>query len=279
MDEKLKLSMSTLSFQDWELERLLKVCRESGIEALELRLGLSEWSRQDMDQRECGSLMHKLSEYGLSISDLGTCVCVSGYRKDALEELERNMQLAERLGVKGLRIMFGNYRNRWSEDTAAPDYEGICRWIQEADRLAGENGREIWIETHYEFATGRMLEKLFADCGLKNCRVVWDVMHPLEQKESMEETLSCIGQYLVHVHIKDGSPWPDEDMASWKYQKVGEGSVPLRHFVKLLRAGGYTGYYSLEWESMWHDEIKGYDGEEIIRDYGAYMKAVFRERG
>lgn len=270
---KMKLSVSILSFQDWSLEEFLRTCSQNGISAIELRLNLSPWSTLDTEEarKDILDLLHK---YNMTISDIGTNVCVNTYKQEALEQLRRDMILAQSLGTKGLRIMFGSWRSRWSETGSVFDYEGICRWIIEADRMAEEYDREIWIETHYEMATGKMLRQLFDDCKLQHCKIVWDVMHPLEQQESIPDTYAYIRDYLVHIHIKDGSPWPDPDLANWKYAIVGEGQIPLREIVNLVLADGYKGYFSLEWESYWHEEIRGLDNSVILTSYPKFMERL-----
>lgn len=276
MRNKRKLAVSTLSFQKWEIEELAALLQKNGIQGMELRLGLSSWSMQDMTDEEILRLKAVLAKNQICITDLGTSVCIAEYREEALHSLENDMKFACRLGVKGLRIMLGYFRTTWSETVPAIDYEGILKWLREADSMAGTYGCQIWIETHYEFSTGRMLHKLFSDCCPKNCRILWDVMHPLEQGELPEETYGYIKDYLVHVHIKDGLPWPDDDRASWKYTKVGDGLIPLKEFLHLLAVHGYDGYYSLEWEPMWHAEIQGneYQDKTVISEFSRYMRKI-----
>lgn len=128
----------------------------------------------------------------------------------------------------------------------------------------------------YEMATGRMLAKLFADCRPAHSRIVWDVLHPLEQGEGIEETFHFIREQVAHVHIKDGIPWPDPDRADWNYTVVGEGAVPLKEFVKLMLDSRYDGYFSLEWEPMWRPELRGLELEqaEIIGKYARFMREI-----
>jgi hypothetical protein len=39
--------------------------------------------------------------------------------------------------------------------------------------------------------------------------------------------------------------------------------------------GGYKGYYSFEWEKLWHPEIA--DPEIALADYSKVMKAYFKK--
>jgi sugar phosphate isomerase/epimerase len=41
-----------------------------------------------------------------------------------------------------------------------------------------------------------------------------------------------------------------------RYVLTGEGRVPVRETVRVLRQGGYAGYFCLEWEKRWHPELE-----------------------
>lgn len=272
----MRLAISTLPCKDWTLEKTLQICRENGITGLEIRIGLNEWSKLDMNQEECDRILSALQKYDITITDLGTSVVVNRYDEGQLIEFNKCILLAKRLKTKGLRVMLGNFRDRWSESIPTIDVEGMTKWLKQADKWAEENDIEIWIETHNEFATGKSLQKLFNENHLTNCKVIWDLIHPLEQEEDFITTYEAIKEYLIHVHIKDGIPWEDKDMANWKYTPIMKGIVPIAKIVKLLEAKGYGGYYSLEWESLWRAEIRGesYTGEKIIPHYGKVMREL-----
>lgn len=272
----MRLAISTLPCKDWTLDKTLQIGRENGITGLEIRIGLNEWSKVDMNQEECDSILNALQKYDITITDLGTSVVVNRYDEGQLIEFNKCILLAKRLRTKGLRIMLGNFRDRWSESLPTIDREGMTKWLKLADKCARENDIEIWIETHNEFATGKSLQKLFNDNHFTNCKVIWDIIHPLEQEEDFSTTYEAIKEYLIHVHIKDGIPWEDKDMANWKYTPILRGVVPIAEIVKFLEEKGYCGYYSLEWESLWRPEIRGesYTGERVIPHYGKVMREL-----
>ena len=55
---------------------------------------------------------------------------------------------------------------------------------------------------------------------------------------------------------------------------MDKGEVPIYEAVDALRKGGYTGYYSFEWEKLWHPEI---DSPEIaLADYPVAMANHFK---
>ena len=49
------------------------------------------------------------------------------------------------------------------------------------------------------------------------------------------------------------------------YVLLGQGEVPIFAAIDVLQNGGYKGYYSFEWEKLWHPEIA--DPEIALADY------------
>ncbi len=91
-----------------------------------------------------------------------------------------------------------------------------------------------------------------------------------------KETLDYLGDKIAHVHIKDGKKHEDPDMIDYVYTTVGEGELPIKEIVNLLKDFGYKGYLSLEWENEWREEIKGKytDILKLLSDYNAFMDSI-----
>jgi sugar phosphate isomerase/epimerase len=274
----MKTAVSTLACNGWSLEKSLDISRKNRIDALEIRMGMHPWSQLDLTDEEYSEIGKKIGEAGLCVSDLGTSVVIKDDNEDALKELERCAQIAQILGCKGLRIMLGEFHVHKDEPSAV-DYPGIVQWMKKADLLMSRYETEIWIETHNEFATGRSLNSLMHDCDIKNCRLIWDIMHPLESGETIEETYSLMKPRLGHVHIKDGKPWPDRSLASFRYTRIGEGTIDIAGIVRMLQKDGYRGYYSLEWEGVWRKELngEGYEPEKAIASFRKLMDSLQKE--
>ncbi len=272
----MKLAFSTLPCATWSLEKTLRICNENGIGAIEMRLGLNEWSGLEMTPEQVAGVQTLLKQHGVIVCNFGTSIVVKDYDAGQMQQILQCISLARQLGAKGLRIMLGTYKIRYSEAAAAADQGGIQRWLREACAAAAKADVEIWIETHNEFATGAALRKVLDAVKAPNLKVIWDIIHPLELKESIEDTLALIGHEIAHLHLKDGKPWEDPDLANWHYTKLGEGILPIAKIVRLMQQRNYPGFYSLEWESMWRPEIRGegFEGEVVIPDFASYMRKI-----
>ena len=271
----MKLAFSTLPCENWPFEKTLELCREHAIDGIELRLGTDEWSDDSMTVGYANEMLKKLDDYHVRITNIGSSVLVRGFQEDKMQEYIKSLRLAKLLRAKGVRVFLGNFLTNFSDEKEDLDYNGIVRWIKEAADISSRDGIEIWIETHNEFATGRALKGLMKDVDKANCKIIWDIMHPIEQNETVAETIHEIWDYVAHFHIKDGKKPFDEDKANWDYTKLGEGTLPIAEIVEKAEKLGFDGYYSLEWESKWRDEINqpGCEGEVIIPQFARYMRA------
>ena len=181
----MKLAFSTLICPDAAAAKLKSLYEGFGINGVELRTG---------DETVPGLR-------GINITDIASSFCLFGYDEDLLRKMKGTLVGMERAGIGAIRVFLGNFRRRHDDPARDINYDGIVRMLRE---LCGGTSCEIWIETHNEFATGRMLKKLMEDVDRSNIRIIWDVMHPYEDGELPEETYSYIGKYIAHVHIKDG---------------------------------------------------------------------------
>lgn len=276
-----KLAVSTLAFQNWELEDAINACKKYGIEAMEIRMGFHSWSKLELPDYVYKQNYEKIHSHGIVVSDLGTSVHMIDCNEDALKEVERCSQIANILHCKGLRIMFGSKRKFWSESPTKIDYDELVNWLVKADHIVERYQTQIWLETHDEFSTGKIQREVLERYPFRNIRLLWDIMHSLEAKEDHEETLKYMGTDLVHVHIKDGIPGENPDCIHWKYTRLGEGIVPIHDIVDQILQSGYKGYFSLEWESAWREELRGngYEIPKMLERYTQLMQEILKNRG
>ena len=53
-----------------------------------------------------------------------------------------------------------------------------------------------------------------------------------------------------------------------------KGEAPIFEAIDILSKGGYSGYYSFEWEKMWHPEIAA--PEIALAHYPKVMEKHFK---
>ena len=180
-----------------------------------------------------------------------------------LEECARYAELAERAGTKYLRIFGGAVPKTMSHA------EGLMlaqRHLKQLAKICRPHGCKVLLETHDEWSTSMQVNELFSDIGRDDAGVLWDFEHPYRHGESPEQTWVGLKDRFGHVHIKDSLT------VEGKYvpKLLGEGDLPLREMLGVLRSGNYAGWVCLESEKRWHPTAP--DPEICLPQFAAYMR-------
>ncbi len=90
-------------------------------------------------------------------------------------------------------------------------------------------------------------------------------------KEPLTQMYERLKKHIHHAHIKDvtiikGTP---------QYRLLGKGDSPIFEAVDALIKDGYNGYYSFEWEKLWHSEIE--KPELALAHYPKVMQQHFKK--
>lgn len=275
-----RLAFSTLPCEGWTLEEMAAIAKICGFGGMELREGEAWGISAAMTPEERKSALRIFEENGIRITNIGSNACFTGSGGDEAEidRIQKAVLLARDLKADGVRVFLGYFTTRRDQPAPGIPYPAIADRIRKACDFAASHGVQVWIETHNEFATGRSLRKLLDDVGKPNCAVIYDIIHPLEEGEKPEETIALLGSQCAHVHVKDGVPFEDPMELSWRYVKVGEGEVPIVSIIERLERAGYTGYYSLEWETKWRKELQvpGAEPAVVFPHYVAYMRNILK---
>ncbi|MGG1516481.1 sugar phosphate isomerase/epimerase [Paenibacillus oryzisoli] len=276
----MKLAFSTLPCEGWSTEKLIHYCTTHGFAGIELREGDEFQISSSTRMEEVERISSMIANAGVSVTNIGSSVCVKGTSVEetnlAMRAFEQMVPLANGLQATGIRIFLGNFARRYDAPKEQLDYGKIVEFIQWACDYAALHEREVWIETHNEFATGKALSPLLRDVARENCKVIWDVIHSLEDGEEPEETIAMLGNRCVHIHLKDGRPFDDPMQHDWEYTFFGEGNIPIPRIVSLLQGAGFEGYLSLEWEPKWREELRvpWAEAEVVLPKYANDMRKL-----
>jgi sugar phosphate isomerase/epimerase len=89
-------------------------------------------------------------------------------------------------------------------------------------------------------------------------------------KEAPADVYPKLKKYIYHLHVKDAKLVEDK----LQYVFLGKGDVPIMNALDILSADGYNGFYSFEWEKLWHPEIA--EPELALADYPQVIKSQFK---
>jgi sugar phosphate isomerase/epimerase len=113
----------------------------------------------------------------------------------------------------------------------------------------------VLLETHDDFTDPALLRRVLEAAGHPAVGAVWDCHHTFRIAEtSMQAAWDAIGPWVRAVDIKDSRADLSAPLG-YRYVPLGEGDVPVADAVGVLKAGGYDGWLTFEWEKLWHPDL------------------------
>lgn len=271
----MKRSFSTLTCMNLGLEELAALAQRNGMEGIEIRL--------DGQQKICGlgadeadKIRKTLGE--LTITDLATGVSAADYSEAMLEMGRACIELADAVNCRAIRIFVGGSTPKHSIPPKQ-DEDGIVRFLRELCPIAAEKNVEVWAETHSSYSSAQAMGALLDRAGMPNLKVIWDVLHSIEYRETPAQSAEYLGSRIAHIHLKDAKSSGDPDATQYIHTALGCGEFPLTETLRCLKALNYDGYLSLEWELPWRPELKDCyrDADETLAAFNKWLDAAEAE--
>ncbi|HEY8781273.1 MAG TPA: sugar phosphate isomerase/epimerase family protein [Mucilaginibacter sp.] len=269
------LSFSTLGCPDWSFKQITDFAALHGYDGIELRgiqremdLAKAKELNTPQSRQETLTIM---KDKGLRFVDLGSSATLHfadpTERLKNLDEGRRFIDLAQQLECPFVRVFPNNFPK--DQDKAAGMELMIKGLLELADHAKGSNV-SVLIESHGDLVKISDLEIVMRSARHPNSGMIWDVTNMWTiTHEPPADAYKVLQPYIKHTHIKDAKIIDGKI----QYVLLGQGDVPIFSAVDALSKGGYKGYYSFEWEKLWHPEI----GEPDIAfaDYARVMKTHF----
>jgi sugar phosphate isomerase/epimerase len=266
----LALGFSTIGCPNYDIDQVIALARDngfSGVEIRHLRGTVDLPSLAELSPERIGETRRRFDDAGIEVVGIDTSVRMSSLdpavRKQQLESAKANLAIAEALGASYFRVFGGPI-------PAAQDREktldAIASGLGEVAELTAGSGITSLLESHDDFSTSPSILDLFARGAGDELAVLWDTLHTYRHGESGAFTWGQLGDRIKHVHLKDSK---EASAGGFDFALTGEGSVPVASFIDLLKAAGYDGYLSFEWEKGWHPEIA--EPEIAIPHFARFM--------
>ena len=268
----MKTCFSTLCCLNATLQEVLQFAKENSFDAVEIRVGADGKTLGGLTIKDAEKIKIAFFGAGLSIPDVAISCSVTGRDKNQIEIAKYGIDFAECIGAKGVRIFVGEHPKRFSEKVNN-DIEGIKETLTLLADYAIEKGVELWLETHSSFSTGKSMKELTDLINRPNVKIIWDLLHSVEYHETPKETVRQLGKKIVHIHLKDGKPNTDPDIIEYIHTDLSDGTIPLADMFCELEKIGYDGYYSLEWEGEWRENIRNLypDKNDLFKKYNEFI--------
>jgi sugar phosphate isomerase/epimerase len=273
---KALLSFSTLGCPDWTFPQIADFAVQHNYTGIEIR-GI----QRQMDLTKCSEFSNTqnreatltlMKEKGLQFVDLGSSATLhfseGAEREKNLDEARRFIDLAQQINCPFIRVFPNIFPKDQDRNTTI---ELIIKGLLTLGDYAKGTNVSVLMETHGDLVKSEDLEKIMQSAAHPHTGLVWDITNMWTiTKESPVEVYRKLKKYIRHTHIKDaklvdGVP---------HYTLLGKGEVPIFEAIDALSKDGYKGYYSFEWEKLWHPEID--EPEIALADYPKVMKEHFK---
>jgi len=273
--KKALLSFSTLGCPDWDFKQVMDFAAAHDYQGIELR-GI----KRQMDLPLCDEFktsesrkttLRMMKDKGLRFVDLGSSANMhfpeGAERTKNLDESKRFIDLANEIECPFIRV-FPNDFAKGQEKNATMDLMA-ANLLTLAQYAAGGHV-SVLIESHGDLVHSDDLEKVLKAAEHKHAGMIWDVVNMWSiTKEPVAQVYERLKKYIRHTHIKDAKVSGTEV----NYVFMGKGDVPIFEAIDLLAKGGYQGYYSFEWEKLWHPELSA--PELALADYSVVVRKHF----
>jgi sugar phosphate isomerase/epimerase len=270
------LSFSTLGCPDWSFKQITDFAVQHGYKAIEVRgiqrqLDLTK-CKEFSSPQNIDATLKLMKEKGLRFINLGASANLhfaeGAEREKNLEEARSFIDLAAKINCPYIRVFPNNFPKDQDKNTTMTL---IAKGVSHLGNYAKDKKVMVLMETHGEVVMMNDIEKIMRLASNSNVGLVWDVANMWSvTKEPPVNVFQKLKKYIHHTHIKDLKVVDGKD----QYTLLGQGEVPIFQAIDVLFKGGYKGYYSFEWEKLWHPEIA--EPEIALSDYAKVMKQHFK---
>ena len=271
------LAFSTIACPDWSLRQAIDFAALHNYSGLELR-GIKR--QMDLpnaiefhspDHME--STLATMKEKGLKFVNLGASAAFhmpeGAIRDKHMKEAKSFIDLAQQINCPFVRV-FPNEFPKDQPKTKTIEY--VATGLLELGEYAKTRNVTVLMETHGDFSHSDDVLQTMKAAEHPNVGLVWDISNMWTvTKEAPAVVYKKLKKYIKHTHIKDAKILTNDKL---QYVFLGQGDVPVFDAINILEKDGYKGYYSFEWEKLWHPEIP--EPELALADYARVMKKHFR---
>lgn len=269
----MKTAFSTLGCPDFSWADIYTMAKDMGFNGIELR-GLGDdiftVRSKPFIPSQIEKTKEKLKSLSLEVPCISSGCCLKDREKetDNINEIVQYITLAKSLESKYIRILADKEPGPSGSD---PDDEYIVSVLKKLSPLAKEANVTLLVETNGAYADTKRLKKLIEAVDSPYVSVLWDLQHPYRFfSEEPEETYENIGKYVKYVHVKDSRVIEGKIM----YFMMGDGDMPLKQMLNLLKTKGYDGYVSLEWVKRWSRDLA--EAGIVFPQFAYYMKPYLK---
>ena len=264
----MKISVSSYSFHQYvgrglmtQLDCVAKA-KEMGFDAIEFT-DIDGAPDLQLQKENARKIREEADRVGIEINayTIGACLYKDSQEEmDAeVERLKGQLEVAQILGAKVMRhdvcYQIGKTGNSRSFDLMLPFIAANARRVTE---YGEQLGIKTCTENHgYIAQDSDRVERLFNAVNHDNYGLLVDMGNFICADENPALAVSRVAPYAIHVHVKDMLVRPEPTGNCRAMTRggsyfcgtvVGEGDIPVKRCLRILKRAGYDGFISLEYE-------------------------------
>lgn len=261
-DPPFKVRLGIVTFNvaaDWDVPTILKVCKNVGLSAVELRTTHKHGVEPSLDKAQRQEVRKQFADAGIDIWGCGT-TCEFHHPDPAIvkkniETCKEFVDLVAELGGRGVKVRpNGLPRDVPVEKTL----EQIGKSLVRCGQAAADANVEIWVEVHGPGTSHPPhVKTIMEQCGHPSVGLTWN-SNPTDIKNgSVADYFQLLWPWIRSCHIND-------------LYNDAAGKYPYRELFRLLRKAGYDRVTLCEVGKGMPDPASG---ETFLR----YYKALWTE--
>lgn len=257
-----KFKLGTVTYnvpKDWDLPTLLKVCKETGVAAVEARTTHKHGIEPSLTAEQRKDVKKQFADASIVFWGCGsTCEFHStdpGVVKKNVEECKKFVALVHDLGGRGVKVRPNGVPKGADERKT---FEQIGKALQECGKAAADAGVEIWVEVHGPVTQlPKNMRAIMEACGHKAVGVTWNSNATDVENRSVAKSFELLRPWIRSCHIND-------------LENDAKGKYPYRELFRLLRESGYDRYTLCEVGKAYPPD----EGAEFFRKYKALWEKL-----
>lgn len=267
----MKICFSTLGCPDWSYNEIIATAKDFKYDGIEVRgianelyvPNIKQFSSDNID-----STKDELKNLGLEICCLTSACYLHDKENTArvIEEAKEYIDTASQLGTPYVRVL--------GDTSPAPDDNVDLSYVKEGLKELVEYSKDksvtVLIESNGVLADTYKLKELLKYFDSNDVGVVWDIHHPYRfMNETIEESYNNLRDFIKHIHMKNSV----SINGSYKYKMIGEGDIPIKHCLEMLKKDNYSEYISLEWVKRWYKDLE--EPGVVFLEFVNYIKDMW----
>jgi sugar phosphate isomerase/epimerase len=258
LDAKTSLKLGLVTYnlaKDWDVDTLIKNCRETKFEAVELRTTHGHKVEVDLAKEQRLEIRKKFADSPVKLASLGSAFEFDspdpGILKKQIEGCKVYIQLAADVGAEGVKVRPNNLHTKEgiAEETTLKQ---IGETMGQLGAFAKDCGVEIRCEVHgAETCRVPRMKKILDYANNDNVFACWNSNQADLEDGGLEANFKLLEKKIHFVHMRD----------------LYLEEYPWRKMLQLLRKSGYRGYCCAELGAVSPDPLR------VMRYYRALFLA------